>query len=71
MESDDGTVGPQSATSQWEKFFIEGGRKTKRSFSVVDDSLQRKSMEEANFVEIDEWNFKVSFFTAMPDKDLS
>lgn len=58
MESDDGTVHEKSAMNQWGKFFAEGGRKIGRTFTVVNDGVQRKAMEEAGFVDIEEWNFK-------------
>lgn len=59
MISDDGTVPDKSAISQWGKFFEEGGRTLGRSFLVVDEGIQRKAMEEAGFVDIQEWNCKV------------
>lgn len=60
MVSDDGSVADQSAISQWGKFFEEGGRTLGRTFMVVDQGIQRKAMEEAGFVDIQEWEFKVS-----------
>lgn len=60
MISDDGSVGDKSAISQWGKFFEEGGRTLGRTFMVVDQGIQRKAMEEAGFVDIQEWEFKVS-----------
>ena len=59
VESDDKTVLPGSAMSQWQKFFVEGGRKIGRPFTVFEDKLQRKAMEEAGFVDIEERDFKV------------
>lgn len=56
--SDDDTVPETSAIGQWGKFFIEGGRRMGRTFTVLEDNIQRKSMEEAGFVEIKEWNNK-------------
>ncbi|KAJ9144950.1 Phosphomethylethanolamine N-methyltransferase 2 [Pleurostoma richardsiae] len=58
MESDDGSVVDGSAMSQWGKFFLEGGKVLGRSFSVIQDDLQRKAMEEAGFVDIQVYNFK-------------
>ncbi|KAJ4002759.1 hypothetical protein NW766_012689 [Fusarium irregulare] len=58
VESDDNSVLPGSAMSQWQKFFVEGGRKIGRPFTVFEDRLQRKAMEEAGFVDIEERNFK-------------
>lgn len=60
MESDDGTVDDKSAMHQWGKFFIQGGRKLGRTFTVIDDKVQRKAMEEAGFVDIEERDCKVS-----------
>ncbi|KAI7788541.1 methyltransferase domain-containing protein [Diaporthe eres] len=58
MVSDDGSVAEKSAISQWGKFFEEGGRTLGRTFMVVDTGIQRKAMEEAGFVDIQEWEFK-------------
>lgn len=58
--ADDGTVAEKSAISQWGKFFEEGGRTLSRTFLVVDQGIQRKAMEEAGFIDIQEWEFKVS-----------
>lgn len=60
MTSDDGTVTETCAMGQWGKIFITGGKKIGRSFSVLEDETQRKSMEAAGFVDIQEFNFKVS-----------
>lgn len=59
LQSDDDTVKEDSAMGQWGKFFIEGSKKLGLSFTVVDDGTQRKAMEEAGFVDIEEYNFKV------------
>lgn len=61
LVSDDGTIPDESPIAQWGKFFEEGGKKMGRSFMVVQDGTQRKAMEEAGFVDIQEWDFKVSF----------
>ncbi|KAK1762737.1 S-adenosyl-L-methionine-dependent methyltransferase [Phialemonium atrogriseum] len=58
MQSDDGTVKETSAMGQWGKFFEEGGKKLGRPFSVLSDRLQRKGMEGAGFVDIEELDFK-------------
>ncbi|KUI55877.1 Phosphoethanolamine N-methyltransferase 3 [Cytospora mali] len=58
MISDDGTVPDKSAISQWGKFFEEGGKAIGRSFLVIDQGIQKKAMEEAGFVDIQEWDFK-------------
>lgn len=59
VESDDGTVTEDSAMGQWGKFFDEGGKKIGMSFTVVEDGIQRKAMEEAGFTDIAEHTFKV------------
>lgn len=63
FESDDGTVTEKSALAQWGIFFREGAKKmgSTASFTVVRDQVQRKSLEEAGFVNIQETGFKVSF----------
>ncbi|KAM0360481.1 hypothetical protein ACHAP4_002560 [Fusarium culmorum] len=58
VESDDNSVLPGSAMSQWQKFFVEGGRKMGRPFTVFQDELQKKAMQEAGFIDIEERNFK-------------
>ncbi|KAK5991919.1 Methyltransferase [Cladobotryum mycophilum] len=59
MTSDDGSVTETCAMGQWGKFFIEGGKKIGRSFTIVEDGTQRKSMEAAGFVDIQEYDFKM------------
>lgn len=61
MESDDGTVKPDSAMHEWGRFFIAGGKKIDHSFTVVEDDLQQKCMAEAGFVDIQVKNLKASF----------
>lgn len=63
-KSDHEEIPDSAAISQWTKFLVEGGKKMGRSFTVVDDELQRKAMEKAGFVNIEEHNWKV---TACPD----
>lgn len=63
VQSDDGSVTPDSAiNSLWNKLYSEGGKKTGCSFTVLSENLQRKSLEEAGFVDIQEANYKVGFF---------
>lgn len=57
--SDDGTLPETSATAQWSQLFIEGGKTIGRSFTVVDEGIQKKAMEEAGFVDVQEKNIKV------------
>ncbi|KAJ3542215.1 hypothetical protein NM208_g4210 [Fusarium decemcellulare] len=58
FRSDDGTVNEKTAMGQFGKFFVEGGKKMGRSMTVVEDEIQRKSIEEAGFEAIEEANFK-------------
>ncbi|KAM0435846.1 hypothetical protein ACHAPT_002737 [Fusarium lateritium] len=59
MDCDDGSIHEKSAMHQWGKFFVEGGKKMGRSFTVVEDEVQRKGMEAAGFANIEERNFTV------------
>ncbi|KEZ45881.1 hypothetical protein SAPIO_CDS1250 [Scedosporium apiospermum] len=59
FESDDDTVTDHTAVGQWGKIFAEGQKKTGRPFTVVREDLQRKGMEEAGFVDIQEFEFKL------------
>ncbi|KAF5007053.1 hypothetical protein FDECE_6598 [Fusarium decemcellulare] len=59
MDCDDGSIHERSAMHQWGKFFVEGGKKIGRSFTIVEDGVQRKAMEEAGFVNLEERDFKV------------
>lgn len=65
ITSDDNTVKEDSALGQWGKFFIEGGKKIGSSFTILEDGTQRKEMEEAGFVDIEEFDFKVSMNTKL------
>ncbi|RKL16080.1 hypothetical protein BFJ68_g5331 [Fusarium oxysporum] len=58
VSSDDGTVAPNSAMGHWGEFFKEGGKKIGTSFSVVEDGTQRKAMEKAGFINIQEFDFR-------------
>jgi len=51
-ESDDGTVPPGSAHSEWGKFFVEGAKKMGRSCTIVEDDIQIEAMKNAGFVDI-------------------
>lgn len=57
--SDHEEIPDSAAISQWTKFFVEGGKKSGRVFTVVEDELQRKGMEKAGFVDIHEYTWKV------------
>ncbi|KAH7133077.1 S-adenosyl-L-methionine-dependent methyltransferase [Dactylonectria estremocensis] len=58
VSSDDNTVDPNSAMGHWGKFFIEGSKKLGNSVTVVEDGTQKKAMEKAGFINIQEFNFK-------------
>lgn len=61
FESDDDTVTDKSAMAQWGILFREGAKRlgSTASFSVPRDKVQRKSLEEAGFVNIQEKPIKV------------
>lgn len=59
IESDDRSVTPTSALGQWGSIFISGGQKLGVSFSLIQDETQRKGMEAAGFVDIQERNLKM------------
>lgn len=59
FESDHAEVPEDSALGQWGKFFVEGGKKLGRPFTVVQEGMQRKSLEAAGFVDIKEIPVKV------------
>lgn len=61
ISSDDNTVDSNSAMGHWGKFFLEGSKKIGTSFTVVEDGTQRKAMEAAGFINIQEFDFRVSF----------
>ncbi|KAH7220403.1 S-adenosyl-L-methionine-dependent methyltransferase [Fusarium oxysporum] len=61
--SDDGTVTNDGSTAlggTWDKMFIEGGKATGCSLSVLTEDLQMKAMKEAGFVDIQETFYKAS-----------
>ncbi|KEZ44971.1 hypothetical protein SAPIO_CDS2352 [Scedosporium apiospermum] len=57
--SDDDTLPPTSALSQWTSLFVDGGRKIGRSFDIVEENTQNTAMKEAGFVDIQEKWIKV------------
>lgn len=57
--SDDGTLDPSNAISQWTSLFIDGGRKIGRSFDIVEENTQNIAMAAAGFVDIQEKWIKV------------
>ncbi|KAK7413131.1 hypothetical protein QQX98_008017 [Neonectria punicea] len=61
LQSDDNPVSETSAVSQWGKIFVEGGRKLGRPFTVFEGGIQKKAMQEAGFVDIEERNLKNPF----------
>ena len=72
LESDDGTVTEKSAMGQWGKFYVEGGRKFNRTFTVFQEGIQKKAMEEAGFVDIEVKDIKASLsFLSLSSLSLS
>ncbi|EON97139.1 hypothetical protein UCRPA7_7345 [Phaeoacremonium minimum UCRPA7] len=44
--------------NQWGKFFIEGGKKLGRTFTIIDDDLQPKGITDAGFTNVQTWDLK-------------
>ena len=63
ITSDDGTVPEGCALDQWGKVFHQAGNKFGRTFRVYEEGIQRKAMEEAGFVDIKEYEYKVNDYT--------
>ena len=63
VHSDHIEIPKDSAMAQWGEFWIEGGKQLGRTAKVVDDDLQRKGMEAAGFVDIQEKAFKVRWIS--------
>ncbi|KAI0380330.1 S-adenosyl-L-methionine-dependent methyltransferase [Hypomontagnella monticulosa] len=58
MQSDDGSVKDGSALDQWSKVFEEAGKKSGRTFTIIEQNLQRRAMEAAGFEVITEETHK-------------
>ena len=58
-ESDDDSIPADSPIGQWGKIFINFGETIGRSFTIVADEVQRKGMQAAGFVDIEEVDLKV------------
>jgi ubiquinone/menaquinone biosynthesis C-methylase UbiE len=58
FENEGEPLDESSALSQWGKIFVTGGIKLGRSFTLFQDQIQRKAMEDAGFVEIEERDIK-------------
>ena len=61
-------VPDDSAMGQWGKVFHEGGRKSGRTFTLVDENLQQKYIQEAGFVDITVKDIKCPFGAWSQDK---
>jgi len=60
IQSDDGSVNENTAFSQWGKIFIAGGKKSGRSFSIVEDEVIENAMRRAGFKDVKVWTRKAS-----------
>lgn len=60
FHSDKESIEPESALVQVGDIFTKAGKKTGYSFTIVDESTQRKLMEEAGFVDVKEEVKRVS-----------
>lgn len=57
--SDDGSIKPESAWTQWGEIFLQAGEKLSRTFSVIIDSKNRGWMNDAGFQNVDETRLKL------------
>lgn len=60
VDSDHASIPQDAYIQQWSRFFLDGGEKLGRSFYIWERELQRKGMEKAGFVDIQEVELKVS-----------
>ncbi|KAM0216543.1 hypothetical protein ACHAQD_007775, partial [Fusarium lateritium] len=58
IESDDGTVKPDSAMARWAPIFIEASKKIGNTFTVIAEDIQRSGIESAGFTDVKQWNSK-------------
>lgn len=61
LESANDTITPKTALGQWGKIFVQAGKQLGRTFEVVPLEMQRKALEDAGFVDIQEADLVVSF----------
>lgn len=59
--SDDGTTEGDPIVEKLDQLYREGGKKAGRSFTVVEDDLQRKGIEAAGFTNLHIQTFKVRY----------
>ncbi|KAM0326606.1 hypothetical protein ACHAQA_006475 [Verticillium albo-atrum] len=59
IRSDDGTIKNKSAMQQWGPIFAKGGQTIGRPFTILEDDVQKKAMEEAGFVDIEVYDYKI------------
>lgn len=57
--SDDNTVTEATALGQWGRLFANFGDTIGRSFTIAGDGVQRRAMQAAGFVDIQEVDYKV------------
>ncbi|KAK0620136.1 S-adenosyl-L-methionine-dependent methyltransferase [Immersiella caudata] len=68
FESENGCLKPTHALYQWGRIFVEGGRKLGRSWTLREEDIQRKAMEEAGFVDVQVKEVKTPMGTWPRDK---
>ena len=61
LESANDTITPKTALGQWGKIFVQAGKQLGRTFEVVPLEMQKKALEDAGFVDIQEADLVVSF----------
>ncbi|SPO06578.1 uncharacterized protein DNG_09268 [Cephalotrichum gorgonifer] len=56
--SDHEEIPETAALGQWGKIFAEGGKRTGRSSTVLEDNTQQKAIQEAGFVDVQVFDYK-------------
>lgn len=59
IQTDDDSIEPGSALSQWGPLFIEAGVKMGRPFTIAADGTQRAAMQAAGFEDLQDHRYKV------------
>lgn len=70
LKSDNESIEPRGALEEMGNIFKEAGHKTGCSFTIVDEGAQRKLMEEAGFVDVEEVVMRMPISKMHKDPDL-
>jgi hypothetical protein len=70
LKSDNESIEPRGALEEMGNIFKKAGHKTGCSFTIVDEGAQRKLMEEAGFVDVEEVVMRVSLGRTKIEREL-